>query len=173
MPDHKDFDNSQPIKELTPELCEFLNEYRAKLKGAERRKFMASVVKLMGYGGQLKAERVLGWDRKTIIKGTRELETGIVCLDNYSSRGRKTAEAHLPNLLNDIKQIVSPVCQTDPTFRSTNLYSPITAAEVRRRLITEMNYTDDELPTTRTISLKMNALGFKLKKVQKLKPKKR
>ena len=173
MPDHNDIENLQSIKELTPELCKFLNEYRAKLKGAERRRFMASVVKLMGYGGQLKAERELGWNRKTIIKGTKELESGITCTDNYSLRGRKPAEAHLPNLMDDIKQIVSPLCQTDPTFRSTNLYSPITAAEVRKRLITEMNYTDDELPTSRTISIKMNKLGFKLKKVQKLTPKKR
>jgi hypothetical protein len=173
MPDHKDIDNFPALKELTPELCDLLNETRAKLKGVERRKFMASVVKLMGYGGQLKAERVLGWDRKTIIKGTRELKTGITCIDNYSSRGRKPAEAHLPNLMDDISQIVNPVCQTDPTFRSTDLYSPLTAAEVRRRLISEMNYTDDELPTTRTISIKMHKLGFKLRKVQKLKPKKR
>ncbi len=173
MPDHKDIDNFPPLKELTPELCDLLNETRAKLKGAERRKFMATVVKLMGYGGQLKAERLLGWDRKTIIKGTKELETGITCIDNYSSRGRKAAEIHLPKLMDDIQQIVNPVCQTDPTFRSTNLYSPLTAAEVRRRLITEMNYNDEELPTNKTISIKMNNLGFKLKKVQKLKPKKR
>ena len=173
MPDHKDIDKFPSLKELTPELCNFLNETRAKLKGAERRKFMASVVKLMGYGGQLKAERELGWNRKTIIKGTKELESGITCTDNYAMRGRKPAEVHLPNLMEDIKKIVSPLCQTDPTFRSTNLYSPITAPEVRRRLISEMNYTDDELPTSRTISIKMNKLGFKLKKVQKLIPKKR
>ncbi len=173
MPDHEDIESFQPIKELTPELCKFLNEYRSKLKGAEQRRFMASVVKLLGYGGQLKAERELGWNRKTIIKGTRELESGITCTDNYSLRGRKPAEAHLPKLMDDISQIVSPLCQTDPTFRSTNLYSPITATEVRRRLITEMYYTDDELPTDRTISIKMNKLGFKLKKVQKILPKKR
>ncbi len=161
------------IKDLTPEFCIFLNETRDKLIGAERRHFMASFVKLLGYGGQLKAERFLGWDRKTIIKGTKELKSGITCIDNFSSRGRKASESHLPNLLDDIQKIVTPISQTDPTFRSTDLYSPITAAEVRRRLISEMNYNDQDLPTTRTISNKMNQLGFKLKKVQKCKPKKK
>lgn len=165
--------DSPSIKELTPEFCTFLNETRDRLRGAERRHFMASFVKLLGYGGQLEAERLLGWDRKTIIKGIRELECGITCVDNFSSRGRKSSESHLPNLLDDIQKIVTPISQTDPSFRSTHLYSPITAAEVRRRLISEMNYNDQALPTIRTISSKMNQLGFKLKKVQKCKPKKK
>ncbi len=36
---------------------------------------MAKVVLLMGKGGQRRAERELGWDRKTIINGTQELKT--------------------------------------------------------------------------------------------------
>ncbi|MCP4116232.1 MAG: hypothetical protein GY737_12665 [Desulfobacteraceae bacterium] len=171
MPNHESHKKAPSITELTPEICVFLNDVRDKLKGAERRHFMASFVKLLGYGGQLKAERLLCWDRKTILKGTRELESGITCVDNFSSRGRKSSESHLPNLLEDIKKIVTPISQTDPTLRSTHLYSPITAAEVRRRLISEMNYNDKDLPTTRTISNKMNQLGFKLKKVQICKPK--
>ena len=31
----------------------------------------------------------LGWLRKTILKGLKELETGIICADDYRSRGRK------------------------------------------------------------------------------------
>ncbi|MBN1931745.1 MAG: hypothetical protein JW786_09085 [Desulfobacterales bacterium] len=56
------------IKELTPELKEFLNFIRNQLKGHARRQFMARVVSLLGYGGQIRAERELGWDRKTIVK---------------------------------------------------------------------------------------------------------
>ena len=48
---------------LTPEMKSFLNETRSKLKGCERRKFMAKVVQLMGKGGQRRAERELGWNR--------------------------------------------------------------------------------------------------------------
>lgn len=173
MLDHNLLIDLPDIKELTPEVKKFLNETRDQFKGHERRKFMARVVKLLGYGGQLRAERELGWDRKTIIKGTKEISSSITCVDNFSGRGRKSAEAHLPNLFDHIRKIVDPVCQTDPTFRTTDLYSPLTAQEVRRRLIEDMGYSPEVLPTRRTISEKLNQLGFKLKKVAKRKPKKK
>jgi hypothetical protein len=173
MIDHQELLDSQSIKKLTPALKQFINETRSKLKDSERRKFMGKVVLLMGKGGQRRAERELGWDRKTIIKGIRELKTGIDCLDNFSGRGRHRIEKKLPNLLEDIKQIVNPVSQCDPTFRTTELYSPLTATEVYRRLLDEKNYTHNQLPTVRTIVTKLNELGFRLKKVDKCRPKKK
>ena len=158
---------------LTFETKALLQETRDKLKGAERRQFMARVVSVLGRGGQLRAEKELGWDRKTIIKGMKELKSGISCIDNFSGRGRKRAEVQLPNLLEDIKSIVHPVSQTDPTFRTTNLYSPMTAKEVRRRLIEDKHYCPDKVPARRTISDKLNQLGIKLKKVSKCRPKKK
>ena len=172
MIDQQEFLLSKGIDNLTPELKDLLNETRSKLKGSERRKFMAKVVRLMGKGGQARAERELGWDRKTIIKGSKELTSGFDCVDNFSARGRHPIEKKLPNLLDDIKDIVNPVSQCDPTFRTTELYSPLTAKEVYRRLIENRNYDPDELPTLRTISTKLNQLGFRLKKVTKCKPKK-
>ncbi len=159
--------------EITPELKETLNETRSNLKGAERRKFMAKIVKLLGPGGQRKAERELGWDRKTIIKGTHELTSGFDCIDNFSGKGRKPIEEHLPDLLNDIKAVVEPESQADPTFRTTQLYSPITAEEVRRRLIESGKYSELELPVTRTICNKLNQLNYSLRKVSKTEPKKK
>jgi len=103
----------------------------------------------------------------------REIKSGITCIDNFSGRGRKSCEEHLTSLLDDIKRIADPITQTDPTFRTTSLYAPITAKSVYQRLIEEMNYTDKELPTIRTISNKLNQLGYKLKKVAKSKPKKK
>jgi hypothetical protein len=173
MIDQHDLLDSKGIDKLTPELKKLLNETRSKLNGCERRKFMAKVVRLLGRGGQIRAQRELGWDRKTIIKGTKELESGFDCIDNFSGRGRHPIEKKLKNLLEDITQIVSPVSQCDPTFRSTQLYSPLTAEEVYRRLIEDKNYRPDQLPTVRTISTKLNQLGFRLKKVAKCKPKKK
>ena len=173
MLDHEKMSTPKAIDEITPELRKFLNETRSKLKGSERREFTANVVLLLGRGGQSRAERELGWDRKTISKGIKELKTGIRCIDNFASRGRHRAEHYVPNLLEDIKQIVEPVSQCDPTFRTTDLYSPLTAAEVHRRLIEEKNYTHDELPTVRTIINKLNELGLRLKKVDKCKPEKK
>jgi len=173
MIDHQKLLDSKGIDTLTPELKKFLNETRSKLKGCERRKFMAKVVLLVGRGGQIRAERELGWDRKTIIKGTREIKTGIDCIDNFSGRGRHRIEQKFPKFLDDITDIVKPVSQCDPTFRTIELYSPLTAEEVYRRLIEEKNYTPDRLPTVRTISNKLNQLGLRLKKVTKCKPKKK
>ncbi len=161
------------FKKLTPQVKTFLNETKNQLKGSERRLFMARVVFNLGYGGPLRAERELGWDRTTIRKGLAELKSGITCCDNYSGRGRKPVEQHLVNLLEDIEDIVSPISQTDPTFRTTKLYSPITATEVHRRLKEDKGYTDQELPTIRTINSKLNQMGYRLKKVGKCKPKKK
>jgi hypothetical protein len=170
MDDQKNDTLHEAIAEITPELKATLNETKAKLKGFDRRRFMAQIVIALGPGGQRRAMRELGWNRNVIIKGMKELKSGIRCLDNYSGRGRKPVEHHLPNLLIDIKSIVDPVSQIDPTFRTDQNYCPLTAGEVRRRLIDDKNYTDDELPTERTIRSKLNELGFKPQKVAKSKP---
>jgi len=172
MTDHIELTQEQLLK-ITPELKYFLNKTREELKGTERRQFMAHVVLLMGKGGQRRALKELGWNRDTIRKGMRELKIGIVCIDNFSGRGRKKVEEKFPSLLDDIKNIVEPVCQTDPTFRSTQLYSPITAKEVHKRLIEFKGYSEDEIPSVTTINRKMNFLGYRLKKVAKCEPKKK
>lgn len=140
-----------------------------KLSGKDRRLFMAQVVNRLGYGGQRFAARELGWCRQTIQKGQRELN-GENLEGDLSARGRKRSEFHSPTLLDDIREIVEPISQTDPSFRSTQLYSPITAKEVRRRLIDDKGYKSEDLPCIRTISNKLNDLNFRLKKVQKSKP---
>jgi hypothetical protein len=94
------------MNELTPELKEAYIETAKTLKGSDRRVFMARIVKSLGRGGPSYAERELGWHRGTIRKGTRELNSGVRIVDNFSARGRKPAEAHLPQLLDDIRAIV-------------------------------------------------------------------
>ena len=102
------------------------------LKGSERRVFMARVVKLLGQGGQRQAERELGWARSVISKGMHELDSGLRWIDAYNARGRKRVEERLPNLLTDIAAIVDGQSQTDPSFKSTRLYTRLSAAAVRR-----------------------------------------
>ena len=170
MDDQEKATEHEAIGEITPELKSILNETRAKLKGSDRRRFMAQIVLALGPGGQYRAQRELGWNRNVIIKGSSELKSNICCIDNYSGRGRKPAEHHLPHLLEDIKAIVEPVSQVDPTFRTDQNYCPLTAGEVRRRLLEDKNYIDKELPKERTIRTKLNGLGFKPQKVAKSKP---
>nr|WP_320042657.1 Druantia anti-phage system protein DruA [uncultured Desulfobacter sp.] len=173
MMNHPELPNLEKTNEFSLELKLFLNDTRSNLKGSERRKFMANVVRLMGKGGQRRAEKELGWDRKTIQKGTKELDSGFDCIDNFSGRGRKPVEEKLPNLLDDIKDIIEPTSQCDPTFRTTQLYSPLTGVEVLRRLREDKKYSPEQLPTVQTIRYKLNQLGYRLKKVAKTNPQKK
>jgi hypothetical protein len=134
---------------------------------------MARVVKAFGYGGQSLAQRELGWNRDTIRKGTRELDVGEPIKDNFSARGRKPAEYHLPHLLEDIEALARGQSQTDPTFQTQRLYTRLSAAEVRAQLIEQKGYTDEELPSQDTIRVKLNALGYRLRSVTKSQPKKK
>lgn len=133
---------------------------------------MAETVQQLGYGGATAAQDILGWDRKTIRKGKKELETHPI-EDKFSKRGRHKSEKLLPNLINDIKKIVEPECQTDPSFNSSRLYTRLTAKEVRKRLLEIDYYNEENLPCTRTINTKLDELGYNPKKVQKTKPHKK
>lgn len=159
--------------ELTNTLANIFTKTAEALKGSARRMFMAQVVQALGKGGQRRAEIELGWQRRSIRKGMHELESGFRCYDNFSARGRKPVEHHLPNLLDDIKAIVDAESQTDPTFKTTRLYTRLSAAEVRKQLIKQKEYSDEELPTPETIRTKLNQLGYHPKKVKKSQPKKK
>lgn len=159
--------------ELTESLKGLFKATAKQLRGSARRLFMARTVRELGPGGQSVAERELGWNRETIRKGRHELASGITCVDAFGLRGRKPAEAHLPHLLEDIRALVDSQSQADPQFRSRRLYTRLSAPEVRRQLIAQNSYTDEELPTAETIGVKLNALGYTLKKVAKTQPQKR
>lgn len=159
--------------ELIESLKTVLIETAQTLTGAVRRLFMARTVKMLGRGGAQRAEEELGWNRVTIRKGLHELESGFTCVDNFSARGRKRAEDHWPTLEQDIRAIVKPQSQIDPSFKTERLYTRLSAAEVRRQLIEQKGYTEADVPTRRTVSPKLNDFGFHLRKVAKRKPKKK
>jgi Rhodopirellula transposase DDE domain len=158
--------------ELTDSLKTLLIETAKSLKGSARRLFMARTVKELGPGGQQRAARALRWGRMTIRKGLRELDSGVSCTDAFALRGRKRAEAHLPNLLMDLRAIVDSQSQADPQFRSNRLYTRLTATEVRRQLIAQKGYREAVLPTAETIGTKLHELGYYPQKVAKSQPQK-
>ncbi len=158
---------------LTDSLKNLLIETAFQLKGTAKRKFMAQTVVKLGFGGQRLAQRELGWNRDTIRKGIKELTSGITCVDNYSAKGRYKAEEHLTTLLEDIKNLVDCQSQTDPSFQSRRLYTRLSAAEVRKQLIEKYGYSDEVLPTSETIRVKLNDLGYNTRRVQKVLPQKK
>jgi len=150
----------------TEETIQLWKNTDAQLRGSERRKFRARVVRTLGRGGQCYVQHALNWSRETVRLGEHELRSGVECLDQLHLRGRKSSEYHLPNLLVDLKEIVEPSSQTDPTFKSTRVYTPLTAESIRIRLITGFGYKESELPSVRTLRKKINQIGFSLKKLK-------
>ena len=155
-----------------PEMIPILIAAAEALKGSQRRLFMAKAVQAMGRGGQRWALEHLGWCRDTIRKGMHELDSGMTCVDAFSSRRRKPAEEHLPRLLDDIRDIVDGRCQADPKFQTQRLFLRIRAAQVRLRLIIRKGYTDEQLPSQQTIDTRLNMLGYRLIKGAKCRPQK-
>ena len=147
-----------------------LKDAAKKLSGNKKRKFEAKTTIDLFERNARKAERELGWGRKTIEKGIKELESGITCVDNYKGRGRKKTEERLPKIEEDIKSLVEPKSQADPDFKGTFAYTKLTAAKVRKALIEEKGYTEEELPCENTIGNILDRMNYKLRRVQKAKP---
>lgn len=98
------------------------------------------------------------------------MRSGITCVDAFSSRGRKRWDVRQPGLAKDIKEIVDAQSQTDPTFRTTRLYRRLTAKEVRRQLLEDKGYQQDQVPRERSMRDVLTTLGFHPRKVVKSKP---
>lgn len=148
---------------------DILKETINKLKGSEKRLVLAKVVTAVGKGGQTVVSKEFNVGRDTLRLGMHELRTGIRSEDAFNMRGRKKVTDKLKNLEKDIDAILEPESQTDPTFKSTKLYTRISAAVVRQEL-KRIGYSEDELPCNQTITTLLNNMGYKLRKVLKAKP---
>lgn len=159
--------------EWTESYKQILRETANTLKGSSRRRFMAQIVMEVGYGGQSKVEQELGWNRGTVRKGISEVTSGVSQIDNFKARGRKKVEWHLPSLLSDIQKIVDCNSQTDPSFKTKRLYTRLSAKQVKKELISQYNYNEQQLPSCETIRQKLNQLGYYPQRVAKTQPQKK
>ena len=141
-----------------------------RLKGHERRLFMAEVTLKLCAGNARKAERRFGWGRETVDKGLHELQQGVRCLENFSARGRPRLEEKTPQLAQDIRAIVEPHTQADPELKSARRYSNLSAADVVEALQTKKGYAQANLPSKRTMRDILNRMNYRLKRIQKGKP---
>jgi hypothetical protein len=147
-----------------------LRQGAKRLKGHERRLFMAEVTVKLCNGNSRKAERRFGWGRETVAKGLHELQQGVRCLENFSARGRPRLEDKTPQLAQDIRAIVEPHTQADPELKSARRYSNLSAAEVLEALQTKKGYARENLPSERTMRDMLNRMNYRLKRIQKGKP---
>jgi hypothetical protein len=158
------------MKELSDEVRAVAAAASELLTGFRKRLFQALITKEYFGGSARKAERELGWGRESVEKGLKESESGIRCMDNYKGRGRNRTEDNFPDIVKDIRSIAEPQSQADPALKSSLVYTRITAKAVRQALIDEKGYSDDELPTDKTIGSVLNRIGYNLKRVLKAKP---
>ena len=158
---------------ISQNIIRILKSAADKLRGVEKRQFMAETANEFGFGGQTACEKHLGWCRNTIRKGQQEIKLSVPFVDRYKDRGRRKAEEINPQLLDDIKSIVEPDAQADPAMNSDRLYIKFTANEVRNQLKVRFNYSDSMLPSRSTIGRKLNENRWHLKKVRKTIPKKK
>jgi transposase len=141
-----------------------------RLKGFQRRLFMAEVAIELCGGSARQAERRFNWGRQTVDKGLHELRQGIRCLENFAARGRQRSEQKNPQLAADIRAIVEPHTQADPELKSSRRYTNLSAAEVLQVLQEDKGYAKTDLPSERTMRDILNRMGYRLKRIQKGKP---
>jgi hypothetical protein len=147
-----------------------LQQGAKRLKGHERRLFMAEVTLKLCDGNPRKAERRFGWGRETIDKGLHELKQGVRCLESFSMRGRPRLEDKTPQLAKDIRDIVEPHTQADPELKSPRRYSNLSAANVLEALQIKKGYAKENLPSQRTMRDILNRMNYRLKRIRKGKP---
>lgn len=134
---------------------------------------MAQTVAELARGKQRLVERELEQNRASIRKKIKQVKIAITCLENSSAKKRYKAEEHRKNLLENIKNIVDSQSQTDPSFKTRRFSTQLSAAEVRKQLREKYGYSDKVLPKAETIRVKLNDLGYNLKRVAKVLPQKK
>lgn len=142
------------------------------LRGSARRMFLAEVCETLCQGSPRRAEHRFGWGRETVEKGMAERALTAeerAARPSSGNRGRQRWEEQHPQLALDIRRIVEPHTHTDPELKTDRMYSNLSAAEVRTALL-ETGYSEDQLPSERTLRDILNRLNYRLKRIQKGKP---
>jgi hypothetical protein len=149
---------------------ELIKDASKRLTGFKRRQYQASITLKYFDGNARKAERVLGWGRKSLEKGLGEARTGIRCLDNYKNRGRKRTEDRIEGLKEDVCEIAELHTQADPAVKSSLTYTRLTGESLKKGLVEDKGYAEEQLPSGNTFRSMLNRLGYNRKRVQKAKP---
>jgi len=158
------------MKRLTSTMKEVILDASKRLFGFNRREYQAKITLKYFNGSARRAEREMGWSRKTVEKGLGEVKTGFKCLDNYKGRGNKRAEDKIHGLKEAIVVLAEPQTQADPAMKTSLTYTRITAKSMRKALIQDKGFNEYDLPSEATIGRILDRMGYNLKRVQKSKP---
>ncbi len=137
----------------------------------DRRVFIAEVTLRLCEGNARQAEEQFGWGRETIKKGLQELQQGTVIADqNVKARGPVRSEDRNSQLARDIREIVEPRTQADPELKSSRRYTNFSASEVRHALIHHHCWSEQDVPSERTLRTILKCMNYRIKRIQKGRP---
>jgi hypothetical protein len=143
------------------------------MTSAIRRSFQATMAEKYCNGSARLAEKIFGWNRETVKKGLGEKRTGIICVGAQSAfSGNKTWEEKHPEIAQTLRKLAEEHSQQDPTFKTTLSYTRLTAKEALNQL-RALGYTEEQLPSQSSMSVILNRMGYRLRKVVKAKPQKK
>ncbi|MCP4214539.1 MAG: hypothetical protein GY765_07775 [bacterium] len=161
------------MKRMSEEAKGLIKDACKRMTGAKKRSWQAGIAMEYFDGSACKAEREMGWGRESVTKGLKEARSGIRCADNYRGRGRKRTEERIPGVRENIISVAEPRTQTDPAMKSSRTYTRLTGKALRKILINEKGYKDEDLPSENTLGNMLNRMGYNLKRVLKSKPAKK
>ena len=159
-------------KGVSPQVVELISRLAGMVQWPYRRQAMGDVAITLLDGKHRLAEEVFGWSRTTVELGINEFRTGLICVNDISSRRKPKTEEKHPDLLADIEAIMDPRSQTDPHLRTTLLYTDMTAQAVYDAL-KQKGWQEESLPTVRTVSNILQRHGYVLRTVAKTKVQKK
>ena len=137
-----------------------------------RRRAMGDVTMSLLDGKRRVAEDVFGWNRGAVELGIHEYQTGIACINDITARGKPKTEDKHPKLLAQIQAIMEPHSESQPSLRTTLLYTNMTAKTVHEALV-QKGWSEQSLPSVRTISNLLNRQDYRLRTVTKSKVQKK
>lgn len=158
--------------ELSQQAKDLIGRLVGMIPWPEKRAAMGDVTISLLDGKPRVAEDVFGWNRNTTELGMNEFRSKFLCLNDLSNRRKPKTEEKFPGLLSDIEEIMEPYCQSDTHLRTTLLYTNMTAKSVYQMLL-QKGWSEEELPTMRTISNILNRQGYRLRTVEKTKVQKK
>jgi hypothetical protein len=159
-------------KGVSTEMVDLIGRLIESIEWPARRRAMGDVTVALLDGKQRVAEDVFGWSRKTVELGIHEHQTGIACVNDISARGKPRTEDKHPELLAEIQTIMEPHSESESSLRTTLLYTNMTAKTVHEALV-QKGWSEDDLPSVRTISNLLNRQDYRLRTVAKSKVQKK
>lgn len=159
-------------KNVSPETVELIARLVSMIPWPDRRQAMGDVSLTLLDGKSRVAEEIFGWGRASVSLGINEFRTGMVCVNDLSGRRKPKSEEKHPGLLADIRELLEPSSQAEPRLRTMLLYTNMTAQSVYDALVAN-GWSQESLPTVRTISNILNRNEYRLRTVAKTKVQKK